>query len=232
MVRVVCALAVVVVSVVAFAQSGRSGSQSYTPAVAAPSVNNYGAGYGGWGGGGGTVAGNAMQGMSSVISAKGSYNLNTSAAAVNMTQAEKQDIQNRQAATDAYFNMRATNRAATAAERGPHPSMEQLARIAADGAPKPLTSQQVDQVTGSIDWPDLLQDDQFKDDRTEVEKLLAKKASYGRLGYTEQKFARQTIDDMFGNLKAEIRDVPPQLYVASRSFLQSLMYSMTKTEID
>jgi len=71
--------------------------------------------------GGGSAAGSAMNGMASVISAAGDYNLATSAAAVNMTQAQKQDIQNRQQWTNAYFEMRETNRRARAAERGATP---------------------------------------------------------------------------------------------------------------
>ena len=93
---------------------GKSGaSQPYQPAVPPPSMVN---GYGGWseygGTGGGTVAGSAMNGMANVISAKGNYNLSTSAAAMNMTQVQKQEIQNHQQYTNTYFDMRATNRAA------------------------------------------------------------------------------------------------------------------------
>src|SRR5262245_63896784 len=94
------------------------GSQ-YTPAVPSASYGGYG-GYGFYGGtpGGATVEGSMMQGMASVISAKGNYNLATSAAAVNMTQAMKQDIVNRQDATNAYFAMQETNRASRAVKRG------------------------------------------------------------------------------------------------------------------
>src|SRR5688572_20771421 len=163
-------------AVMAMAQSG-----SYQPAVPSPSTYN---GYGGYYGGsygGGTVAGSAMQGMASVISAQGNYNLATSAAAVNMTQAQKNDIQNRQEWTNTYFEMRATNRAATTAERGPPPSHEQIARLAAAGMPKPLTSHEVDPVSGQVAWPDLLQDNLFAQQRAQVEQLMAKRAQYGRL---------------------------------------------------
>ena len=102
-------------------------SRPYQPAVpAATTVNTYG-GYPGYSGGG-TAAGNAMNGMASVISAKGDYNLSTSAAAINMTQAQKNEIQNRQQWTNTYFDMRATNKAARG-QRG-RPS-------AHDGADRP-----------------------------------------------------------------------------------------------
>ena len=154
--------------VVAFAQTrpyntsnANQQAAPYQPAVpSSNTVNNYGGwgGYYGGGGGGNTVAGSAMNGMASVISAKGDYNLSTSAAAVNMTQAQKNEIQNRQMATDAYFSMRATNRQAVAAERGPSPTMEQLVKIARQGVPKPLNTSQLDPVSGKIAWPGPLQD--------------------------------------------------------------------------
>ena len=100
---------VVAYPLIALAQTGSPGSGGYSPpyqpAVPAPSTSNQ---YGGWGGywGGGTVAGSAMNGMASVISAKGNYNLSTSAAAINMTQAQKNSIENENLATNTYFQMR------------------------------------------------------------------------------------------------------------------------------
>ena len=193
-----------------------------------PPAPGYGYGYGG----GGTVASNNMNGMANLTSAKGSYNLQTSQANINNQQAASEYIQNRQAATTGYFDMRATNRAATEAERGPHPTTEQLAQIAADGVPKPISPGAMDPVSGQLAWPDLLQDDSFKDERADVEKLVAKQAAQGRLGFTDQKEARATLDNMFHELKAQIKDVPPQQYTASRSFLQSMIYTLTKTELD
>ena len=117
---------------------GQSSTQPYQPAVPPPSIGGYGGGGYGFGLGGGvgsTVQGSAMTGMANVISAKGSYNLSTSAAAVNMTQAQKNEIENHQLYTNTYFDMRATNKAARAAEEGPRVTAEQVARMAhEDGA--------------------------------------------------------------------------------------------------
>jgi len=67
------------------------GTAPYQPVV--PSSSEVYGGYGGYYDGGGTpAAGAAMQGMASVVNAAGNYNLATSAAAVNMTQAQKQGI--------------------------------------------------------------------------------------------------------------------------------------------
>jgi hypothetical protein len=207
-------------------------SPPYQPAVPPPStINAYG---GGWPGSGGatTAAGSAMNGMANAISAKGSYNLSTSAAAINMTQAQKNEIQNHQQYTNTYFEMRATNKAARKAEEGPAPSMELIARMARDGAPKPITTKEWDPVTGKVNWPTLLQQDSFTPQRTELEQILAKQANYGSLGYSDQMQARQTIESMFADLKSQIKTVPPQDWAASQSFLQSLIYATTKTVLN
>jgi hypothetical protein len=212
------------------ARSASSGNaQPYQPAVPAPTANVYGGG--GWGGNSGasTAAGSALGGMSQVISAAGQYNLSTSAAAVNMTQAEHNQIQNDMLATDTYFQMRATNRAARETEREPKPTMEQLVRISREGVPKPLNTSQVDPVTGRVAWPGTLQDASFDAQRAEVDQLFAQWATHGGLPYSEQSKVRQAVDTMLAGLKAQIRQIPPQTYVACRGFLQSLCYAASKT---
>ena len=199
----------------------------------APSTANT---YGGWSGysrgGGGTVAGSSLNGMASVISAKGDYNLSTSAAAVNMTQAQKNNIQNRQQWTNTYFDMRQTNRAARAAERGPRPTMEQITRMTKESLPKPLNPRDVDPVSGQIRWPSALQEDLFAPQRKELEELFAARARYGGLGYSDQMKASKTIDVMFDELKSQVREIPPTDYVACRNFLRSMAYVASKTELN
>ena len=203
----------------------------YQPAVPAPTTNVYGGG--GWAGhsGASTAAGSAMNGMASVISAKGDYNLSTSAAAINMTQAQRNEIQNRQQATNTYFEMRATNRAARAAEAGPKPTMEQLARIAHQGAPKPLGTSEFDPVSGRLSWPYALQEASFASQRSQVDQLFAKFATYGGLAYSDQMLVRQIINAMFVALKAQIREIPSTDYMACRHFLNDLLYAVTNTQL-
>jgi hypothetical protein len=212
------------------AQSNNSSSQ-YTPAV--PAAPSYGGGYGLWGGtpGGATVEGSMMQGMASMMSAAGNYNLATSAAAVNTTQAIKQDIQNRQDATNAYFAIKETNRAATAAMRSPRLSEEQLVRMAAQAAPKPIDSTEFDSVSGRILWPKLLQADAFKQQRGTVEQLLLRQSQYGKLGLAEHDQAGSAIEGMSDRLRDMINSVSPQDYIEAKNFLKSLMYGMTKTQL-
>jgi hypothetical protein len=206
----------------------RGNPPPYQPAVPAASTINA---YGGvpYYGGASTAAGSAMNGMASVISAKGDYNLSTSAAAVNMTEAERNEIQNRQLYTNTYFEMRATNQAARAAERGPNPTMEELVRIAHEGVPTSLSAKEFDAVAGKLLWPSALQQPSFASQCSEVDQLFIKFATYGGLPYSDQLQVRKTIDNMAGALKAQIRQIPPMDYVACRNFLRSVLYDVTKT---
>ncbi len=235
---------IVLCPVVALAQPGLSSrlrpsgdkpayQSVYRPAVPPPTTKVYGGG--GWGYGYGTpttAAGSALNGMSQVISAAGQYNLATSAAAVNMTQAQRNQIQNDMLATDTYFQMRAANQAARQSEAGPKPTMEQLVRIAQEGVPKPLNTSQMDPVSGRLDWPDALQDSRYASERGAVDQLFAKRASYGGLTNSDRAKVRDTIDSMFDALKEQVRDIPPQDYVACRGFLQSLVYAASKSELE
>ncbi len=220
---------------VAFAQTRPNTSAPYQPAVpAASNVNTYGGGWSGYyagGYGGGTVAGSAMNGMANVISSKGDYNLSTSAAAVNMTQAQKNEIQNRQLYTDTYFQMRQTNKQAREAERTPRLTMEQLSRIARQGVPQALSPSQLNPVTGQLEWPSALQLPSFELQRNELEALFAQRAKYGGLSYTEQMKATGVLDTMLAGLKDQIRQIPPEDYMVCRNFLQSLSYTATRNEL-
>ncbi len=215
--------------------SGGTAPSTYQPAVpVAPQVYGGGSTYGGWGYGGGGAAGGgaltgaAMQGMASVVNAKGNYNLSTSAAAMNMTQAQKQEIQNWSSFTNTYFDLRATNRKARADERGKSLTEEQLNRIAQAGAPKPVTAQQVDPVSGRIAWPDALQLDPFREHEATVEAAFVERAKYGTMPWQEVQNVQAATNAMLDDLAGMIRDMPSGDYMLAKRFLQSLAYAARK----
>ncbi len=206
----------------------------YQPAVAPPSMGGYGGGgYGGYYGGGGasTAAGSASTGMANVISARGSANLNNSAAAVNYTQAQSNEIKNHEQYTNTYFDMRATNKAAREAEEGPPPTAEQMARIAHEGVPKQLSPSQFNHVTGQIDWPQALQLDMFATERQQLESVIGTYSQIGTLNYADQLKVRKLINDMAAKLKTQVRQMPPPDYAACKSFLNSLIYATSKVQL-
>jgi hypothetical protein len=192
----------------------------------------YGGGGGyGYGGGAQTAQGAALQGMSQVISAQGQYNLATSAAAVNMTEAESNQLRNNVQGVQTYWEMQNIGAAERARQRGPAPTAEELARRARAGIPQGLTASQIDPVTGMLYWPSALQLDSFKDQRVAIEGCTTKWVKYGGLDYAAQTQIRENIDAMFDGLKAQIAAIPPQDYVGCRSFLQSLLYATTRTTL-
>jgi len=209
-----------------------SASSSYQPAVPPPSMGGYGGGgYGYNMGAGTTVGGSYMTGMANVISAQGDYNLSTSAAAVNMTQAEKQEIQNRQQYTNTYFEMRETNRNARAAERGSQLSVEQLSRLAHDYAPKPLGPNEIDDLSGKVHWPARLQTNAYAADRNKFESLFGSYSQLGVLSAGEQDKARIIINNMAKTLKSQIRSIHTSDYTTCKDFLQSLLFTTCKCRL-
>ena len=211
--------------------SGPSGSPPYQPAVPPPSTTVYGGGYGYGYGGGQTAQGAALQGMSQVISAAGQYNLATSAAAINMTEAQSNEQRNRVQGVQTFWQMRDIGRAEREQERGPRPTPEELARRARAGAPRALTTSQIDPVSGVLYWPAVLQHASFQAQRSAVEEYTVRWVKYGGLDYEAQSQVREKIDTMFEKVKSQITSIPPQDYVECRTFLQSLLYATTRTTL-
>ncbi len=198
------------------------------PIVPPPVTQVYNGGYGGWGGGQ-TPEGAALQGLSQVISAAGQAHLANSAAAINYTQAESNQLRNNVQGVQTFWAMRDIGRAEREKERGPRPTPEDLARFARQGAPRQLNTNQIDPVTGQLHWPSALQLDMFNEQRAPVDELAAKWVKYGTLPFTDQTTMRQNIDTMFDALRGKISEIPPQDYVQCRGFLQSLLYATTQT---
>jgi len=175
-----------------------------------------------------TPAESYARGLGDVIQSAGAYNLATSEAAINATQAQKQFIENRDQWTDTYFQMRQANRAYRETEQGPRLSMEQLVRLAQEGKPKPLSPGELDSVTGRISWPLLLKTSAFDATRAKLDDLFAKRASRGGIDFEQQMQIRQSTKDMLALLKGQIRNVPADDYIPAKRFVESLAYEGQK----
>jgi hypothetical protein len=123
--------------------------------------------------------------------------------------------------------MQETNRAYRDARRSPRLSHEQYVRIAAQAAPKQLSTNEIDLISGRIHWPALLQKEEFASERASLEKLSLKRAQYGSLGISEHEEAGQLVSTMSVKLKDSIKTASAQQYVAAKNFLKSLMYAVT-----
>jgi hypothetical protein len=76
-----------------------------------------------------------------------------------------------------------------------------------------------------------LQNAGFQAQRKAVDGYAVRWVTYGALDYDERAQVRAKIDAMFDGLKSRIASIAPQDYVASRTFLQSLLYATTQTTL-
>jgi len=169
-----------------------------------------------------TAAEGYARGLAAMLYAQGVYNRMTAEARIAHAQAYAHELENRQRQVETYFNVRATNRQAQAAERGPRPTSEQLAKLARQSAPERLSHQQLDPDTGRIYWPAALMAAKYAEARAQLEQVFSYRAATGSIDAEVQQQVQQTTELMLAELKSDIRRISPMEYCQARSFLGSL----------
>jgi hypothetical protein len=200
------------------------GSGNFPP-YAPPSYSSYGYGMSF----SSTVQEGVGRGIGEIIRAKGEYNLATSAAAVNFSEARRREIENDKLWVQTYFDTRAINQqwrdAVLKRERG---TPEDWIRYAQAGRPKLLSNAELDAVTGKIHWPLLLTAAEYSAQRADLEKVFANRAYHGMVSLDGLNQVNDETDAMLDTLRSQIRNVPPDQYVEARRFLESLAYEATQ----
>jgi hypothetical protein len=182
-------------------------------------------GYGGWGGVGSTAAGSYLTGMGNAIRAQGQYNLDTSAAAINLEEAARRDIENNKLWTQTYFEKRRINQAYRDSQRRPPAPPETWVRMAQQAAPDRLSPGELDPVTGKIHWPSGLLGPEFAASREKIDVMFADRAlAQGAIGVEGHAQIRAAINHMLAELRARISNFPTNIYTNSRRFLNSLLH--------
>ncbi|MGI6416309.1 MAG: hypothetical protein ACOX1P_11625 [Thermoguttaceae bacterium] len=171
-----------------------------------------------------TVGESYARGMADVVRSQGAANVMNSQAAINMTEAARRDMENREQWTDTYFQMRQKNKEYRAAEKRPRATREDWVRYAAAGKPERLSPSELDSVTGKIKWPRVLMRSEFEASRTDLEALFAKRAAYGAGTWDDYSQIATTIKSAEQELKNVVSQVPPQDYTVAKRFLESLSY--------
>lgn len=170
-----------------------------------------------------TAAEGYMRGMGSAVRSQGAYNLMTSEAMKNVEDARTKAIRNNLEYTKTFFQMREINREYRDAQRPDPLSAEQWASINASYKPKPLSTNEHDEVTGSLKWPLILQGEQFEEYRQQIESLMQHRAAAGgTLGPDEYAQMSDTIEAMNAEMRKDIESYSPTQYMRSRNFLRSL----------
>jgi hypothetical protein len=172
-----------------------------------------------------TAAEGFGRGLAEVIRSAGEYNLNSSAAAVNLSVARQQEIENHRRAVHTYFDLRDLNRQIFVAEQKRlRSSPEDAIRYSQVGKPRRLSPSELDSVTGEIRWPTLLTARNFSAQRIELEKAFSNRSYQGVLGAEALWRVTQLTDDMLVSIKSQVHYLPPSQYVEAKRFLQSLAY--------
>ena len=204
----------------------RAGAQVTAAPVVATAVPWFaGGGYGYYGGG--TAEGNYFMGLAQVIRAEGQYNALTAQGMVSFEDARSKYIDNVNRWTQAYFQMREANDEYQRQKfaRNKH-SRETLALAAASEVPLPLSSYELDPVSGKIKWPAPLLEPEYAELRTDLDQLLALRATSGQTGTAAQ--IREDIRQLREALRSNIETMPANDYIATRKFLDSLDYSIVQ----
>jgi hypothetical protein len=233
--RRIAAYCLGVLNLAIFTGMSASGQIQGEPPAAAPTyggtqpaenTNVYGGG--GWGGGyhSSTAAGDAMQGMSSAISAQGQKNLNDSMALRNLSAARSSSIDNQVKHTQAY-----RWRSDTAKQR----QQQQIAEHDAKEAPwlakkrlHPLTPQQYDATTGTVNWPMLCSAEAYTSYRTKLNQLFAKRAQSGALSMDEFMEVEKQIKDWRMAITADRAKYPSAAVEQALRFLLSLNHDLNE----
>lgn len=186
--------------------------------------------YYGWGGGyhASTAAEGAARGMADVIRSEGQARVDTSQAAINMTEARKNEIENRKQWTQTYFDMRRINREAREAESGPKRTKEDWIRLAQAGGPQRLSPSELDSVNGKLSWPILLRKDEYAKERAVVDRAFMNRATTGAISPDDYEAIRTATDSISETMKKEIQKVSSIDYITAKRFLKNLTFESRK----
>ena len=121
-------------------------------------------------------------GMSDMVRSAGSYNLQTSQAAINMTQAESSHLANQMQGAQNYYQMNGMYQIYQKKQDQAQPGLtsEESWRLAQENLPKRMRPNQLDPVTGKIYWPMMLTDPRYDEYRQPIDKLFAEREAVAR----------------------------------------------------
>ncbi len=171
-----------------------------------------------------TIVEGARRSAADYQRALGDRAYNESLSNINNEEARSRSIDNAKRFTQTYFEMRRINREATAAEATPRLTPEQLVKIAKQMTPVRMTAYQLNPVSGTINWPAILQYDEFAKQREALNKLFANRDSAAGLGSPTNRAVIASTNEMFELLKGHIDDVSANEFVQGKKFIDSLAY--------
>jgi len=168
-----------------------------------------------------STAGEGYQrGMASVINAQGSKNLSDSQAAINMTDARSNQIDNEVKSINAYWEKKDIYNQHL--QQKNYKIQQRRERLLAKNRLQPLTTEEFDSTTGSITWPKVLTQPQYDQYRDALDDLFQKRAQQGYLSNTEYVAATQASQDWHNMMAAQSGQYPKGILDQMLRFLAKL----------
>jgi hypothetical protein len=164
-------------------------------------------------------------GMSDLVRSAGAYNLQTSQAAINMTQAESDALSNQLQGAQNYYQMRNMYTTYDKQQSTPGLTSEESWRLAQENLPKRLRPNQLDPVTGKIYWPMLLQEPRYDGYRQPIDKLfLEREAAHGSSSYDVYVETQQATNALLDALRKNLTQYSGGDFMNMKNFIESLAY--------
>lgn len=173
-------------------------------------------GYGGVGG--------ARSGTADIIRAQGEYAESYGQGLINSEEARSKYIDNQKKWLEVYYERKKMGeqyKKEQADER--NRATQKWLATREPGAPDPLSPRQLDPSTGKVFWPTGLQSQEFADLRVQLENEFDARA-HASSGASNGDKINQLAREMQKTLKANIRDMTPNQYIAAKKFLDSMAY--------
>lgn len=166
-----------------------------------------------------TAAEGYANGVSNVIAAQGQRNLSNSQAAINLTEARSNQIDNQVKSVNAFWEKRdiynerqQANLADISAKRD---------RFMSKNALQPLTSQDFDRTTGQVFWLKALDQPKYDQYRKPIDELLKKRAYAGALSGNEYMEYTEASKAWRAEISAQ-KDYPSQIQRQMIRFILSV----------
>ena len=169
------------------------------------------------------------RGVADVVRSQGQYNLQTSEAAINLTEARSQQLDNDLKQTQVYFEKRNINQQQRFGDYQQRAAInaQKMVRYGQAGRPTRLTSREQDPLTGKITWPIFLQGPEYQQPRSTLNAMMQMRANQeGALGLEGYETIMGATDQMYATLKGKIREMNSQDYINTKNFIDRLVYEV------
>lgn len=171
-----------------------------------------------------TVSESYQRGLSGVIDAQGQKNLSDSQAAINLTDARSNQIDNQVKSVNAYWEKKSVYQQHQQQEF--YEIQQDRAKKLQRNALQPLTSQEFDRTTGKITWLKVLTQSQYDEYRNTLDELFRKRAVNGYLSSDDYLLAQSTNKAFRAALTAQRDDYPGPILSQITRFVLKLNREM------